>query len=41
MVTTATSRALVVIFAPAGLAKTIAGGALAMTVDRIRSFGAA
>lgn len=41
MVTTATSRALVVIFAPAGLAKAIGAGALATTVDRIRSFSAA
>jgi DNA/RNA-binding domain of Phe-tRNA-synthetase-like protein len=41
MVTTATSRALVVIFAPAGLAKAIGASALATTVDRIRSFSAA
>ncbi len=41
MVTTATSRALVVIFAPAGLAKAVGASALATTVDRIRSFSAA
>ena len=39
MVTVETTRALVVIFVPAGVAPSIADRALRMTVDRIRAFG--
>lgn len=38
MVTEATTRALVVVFAPAALAATVASGAIALTIDRAKTF---